>query len=96
MFRVERHVIPVVPLSGVRGFVRVTLLVFLANERPRLVERDLTGLRGKSPEVVVDLSGVLTGGRLKAGSPVIKYLPHSPGRVVVAVQAADYRRKPLL
>src|SRR5205085_11547454 len=47
--RVDRGVVPPVPAVVVRRVAGVAVLLLLEDERPLLVELDLTGVRGKKP-----------------------------------------------
>ena len=64
VLRIDRRVVPVVPLVIVAGIVRVAILLLLADEVPLLVELDLTGPRGKKPRV---RRGVGGRGRQRSG-----------------------------
>src|SRR5580658_2319714 len=51
VFRIEGHMIPVVAVLSVSGFLRVAVLLLLADEGPLLVELHLTSPRGKKPRL---------------------------------------------
>src|SRR5271166_4557778 len=76
--------VPVVALVVVAGVVGVAILLLRADEVPLLVELDLTGRRGNSHELVVELFGLVA----RAGEVACYGVPGDPGEATGGADAA--------